>query len=121
MCETRRFFVRSLMAAAGLLAASPVLLTQRSIKPPPQPEPAEKSAPDANPNLAGMRAAKREQMQRNAQEFREGVEQLYRLADELHDEVQRTPTADVLSVPMYKKAERIEKLARQLKSKAKGG
>src|SRR5256885_5965240 len=47
MCETRRFFVRSLTAAAGLLAASPVLIAQRSIKPPPQPEPAEKSAPDA--------------------------------------------------------------------------
>ena len=39
---------------------------------------------------------------------------------ELREEVQQTPTAAVLSVPMIKKTEAIEKLAKQLKSKAKG-
>lgn len=121
MPETRRAFVRSLTAAVGLLTAPRVLLAQRSIKPPPPPEPAQKSPLDANPNTPGARAAKRAQLQRNAQEFRDGVEQLYRLSGELREEVQKTATTDVLSIPMYKKAEQIEKLAKQLKSKAKGG
>jgi len=120
MPETRRAFVRSLTAAAGVLAAPSVLLAQRSIKPPPPPEPAQKTPPDANANPATMRAARRAQLQKNAEEFRAGVEQLYRLAGELHEEVQRTATTDVLSVGMYKKTEQIEKLAKQLKSKAKG-
>ena len=122
MPETRRAFVRNLTAAAGFLAAPRVLLAQRSIKPPPKPEPAEKGSPlDANPHLAGARAAKRAQMQRNAQEFRDGVEQLHRMTGELHEELQQTATTDVLSIAMYKKVEQIEKLAKQLKSKAKGG
>jgi hypothetical protein len=121
MPETRRAFVWSVTAAAGLLAAPRMLLAQKSIKPPPQPEPAQKSPLDANPNTPGARAAKRAQLQKNAEEFRQGVEQLYQLAGELREEVQRTATIDVLSIPMYKKAEQIEKLAKQLKSKAKGG
>jgi hypothetical protein len=55
------------------------------------------------------------------QEFREGVERLYQLTAELRQDVQQTPTSAVLSVPMVKKAEAIEKLAKQLKNKAKGG
>jgi hypothetical protein len=49
------------------------------------------------------------------------VERLYQLTGELRDEVLKTTTADVLSVRMYKKTEEIEKLAKQLKAKAKGG
>ena len=56
----------------------------------------------------------------NEKEFRDGVERLYTLTGELRDEVQNTPTAEVLSVRMYKKTEEIEKLAKLLKGKAKG-
>lgn len=58
---------------------------------------------------------------KNEKEFREGVEKLFQLATELHDELAQAPKMNVLSVRMYKKTEEIEKLAKQLKSKAKGG
>jgi hypothetical protein len=80
---------------------------------------------DANKNNASAapdpRAAKRAQLARNEKEFREGVERLYQLTSELREVVQQMPTSAVLSVPMVKKAEEIERLAKQLKNKAKGG
>ena len=65
--------------------------------------------------------AKRAMAAKNEKEFREGVQKLYELATELRDELAQTPQMNVLSVHMYKKTEEIEKLAKQLKSKAKGG
>ena len=74
-----------------------------------------------NPPGLDPQAAKKAELRRNEKEFREGVERLYQLSSELRDEVAQTPTTGVLSVRMYKKTEEIEKLAKQLKSKAKGG
>ena len=65
--------------------------------------------------------SKRVMAARNEKEFREGIEHLYQLAAELRDELAQAPKMNVLSVRMYKKTEEIEKLAKQLKSKAKGG
>jgi hypothetical protein len=79
---------------------------------------ADKNAPPPQPNT---RAARHAQLVRDEKEFREGVERLYQLTSELRQVVQQTPTSAVLSVPMVKKAEAIEKLAKQLKNKAKGG
>jgi hypothetical protein len=42
------------------------------------------------------------------------------LATELKEEVDKTDSAKVLSVPMLKKAEEIEKLAKDIKSRARG-
>ena len=78
---------------------------------------ADKTNPPPQPNT---RAARRAQLARDEKEFREGVERLYQLTTELRQDVQRTPTSDILSVSMVKKAETIEKLAKELKNKAKG-
>ena len=123
MQGTRRDFVRIASLAASVLAAPHVLaFTQRSIKPPPPPQPAQTPVPRAaDANLPGVRAAKRAQLKKNAEEFRNGVEELYKLTGELREAVRNTETTDVLSVRTYKKTEQIEKLAKQLKSKAKGG
>ena len=56
----------------------------------------------------------------NEKEFRQGVEQLSMLVNELKEEVEKTPATDTLSVRMYKKAQEIEKLAKQIKNKVKG-
>lgn len=66
------------------------------------------------------KSAKAAMLLQNEKEFREGVEQLYVLVNELKEEVEKTATTDVLSVRMYKKAHEIEKLAKQLKNKVKG-
>jgi hypothetical protein len=113
----------TLTGAAGVLAAENSWpFTQYPPTPPPPPKPAETPNPaeiHANPQAAA--AAKRAMLQQNEKEFREGVERLYQLTSELHEEVQKTPTTDVLSVRMVKKTEQIEKLAKMLKNRAKGG
>ncbi len=122
MLETRRALVMTMAVAAGSLAVADVLLfAQRPIIPPPPPQPAETRNPAeirTNPQDA---AAKRTILRQNEKEFREGVERLYQLTGELREEVQKTTTTDVLSVRMVKKTEEIEKLAKLLKTKAKGG
>jgi hypothetical protein len=123
MRETRRVFVMAMAAAVCLISAEEGwLFPQYPPTPPPPPKPAETPNPaeiHANPQAAA--AAKRAVLQQNEKEFREGVERLYQLTSELHEEVQKTPTTDVLSVRMVKKTEQIEKLAKMLKSRAKGG
>lgn len=87
--------------------------------PPPSADP---DAQDQNtPKGIDPQTAKRVMAAKNEKEFREGVEKLFQLATELHDELAQAPKMNVLSVRMYKKTEEIEKLAKQLKSKAKGG
>lgn len=121
MRETRRRFVQALAAVAGCATMRESLLfAQRRRGFPDPPEPAEKQNPaTAAPDDTSHPSAKRA-LQENEREFRAGVERLYQLTSELHDEVQKTITSDVLSIRMYKKTEEIEKLAKQIKSKVKG-
>jgi hypothetical protein len=123
MRGTRRAFVMTMAAAGGLLAAEKGWpFAQYPPTPPPPPQPAETRNPaeiHADPRAAA--AAKRALLQQNEKEFREGVERLYQLASELREEVEKTPTTDVLSLRMVKKTEQIEKLAKMLKNRAKGG
>ncbi len=122
MRETRRTFVLA-AAAAGSMAVTDVLLfAQRPIIPPPHPQPAETRNPaEIHSNPQAIAATKRAMLLKNEKEFREGVERLYQLTGELREEVQKTTTTEVLSVRMVKKTEEIEKLAKLLKNKAKGG
>ena len=120
MRESRRCFVVALVAVAGCSAGlDPFLLAQRRGGFPDPPEPAEKTNPAAPAQSAASRQSAKYALQQNEREFRAGIERLFQLSSELREEVQKTPTSDVLSVRMYKKTEEIEKLAKQLKSKAK--
>ena len=58
-----------------------------------------------------------EERQKN---IRKEVEKLYDLAAQLKKEVEKTDSTTVLSLAMLKKAEEIEKLAKQIKDHAKG-
>jgi len=48
------------------------------------------------------------------------VRKLYELASDLKNEVEKTDSTTILSVAMLKKADEIEKLAKQIKDRAKG-
>jgi hypothetical protein len=52
--------------------------------------------------------------------IKKDVEKLYDLAAQLKTEVEKTDSTTVLSLGMVKKAEEIEKLAKQIKDHAKG-
>jgi hypothetical protein len=115
----------SSLAVDALLAPSwsrLIMAAQRPIISPPKPAPAETQNPaQQEANSPDANAAKRAILLRNEKEFRQGVERLYQLTADLRDEVQKTMTTDVLSLRMVKKTEEIEKLAKALKTKAKGG
>ena len=123
MRETRRGFVMAMAAAACLISAEDGLpLAQFPPTPPSPPKPAETPNPaEIHSNPQAIAAAKRALLQQNEKEFREGVERLYQLTSELHDEVQKTATTEVALHRMVKKTEQIEKLAKMLKNRATGG
>ncbi len=56
----------------------------------------------------------------NEKEIKKNVEKLYELASELKTEVEKTDSVKVLSLSMLKKAEEIERLAKEIRSRAKG-
>ncbi len=53
-------------------------------------------------------------------EIKKNVEKLYDLAAELKAEVEKTDSVQVLSLAIVKKTEEIEKLAKDIRSRAKG-
>ena len=109
---------------AGIALAAPsnsgIAQTMKHRFPAPPPSAQDDSDKKAPPAL-DPQTARKAQLAQNEKEFRAGVERLYELSGELRDEVQKAPPSGVLSVSMYKKTEAIEKLAKGLKTKAKGG
>jgi hypothetical protein len=72
---------------------------------------------ESSPFPPGSRKAALEE---NEKEIKKKVDKLFQLATELKQEVDKTNSARVLSLAMLKKAEEIEKLAKDIKSRAKG-
>jgi hypothetical protein len=62
----------------------------------------------------------KQMLKQNKDQIHDDVEKLYTLASELKDEVEKTDSANVLSLAMVGKAEQVEKLARQIKNLARG-
>jgi succinate dehydrogenase/fumarate reductase flavoprotein subunit len=123
MRESRRsFFVSAALLSAGCALPNGMALAQFPPTVPPPPAPAHTQNPaEVHSDPAAAAAAKRARLLQNEKEFRDGVEHLYQLTADLRDELQKTMTTDVLSVRMVRKTEEIEKLAKALKNKAKGG
>jgi hypothetical protein len=65
-------------------------------------------------------ASRKAALEENEKDIKKKVEKLFQLASELKDEVDKTDSAKVLSLAMLKKADEIEKLAKDIKSRAKG-
>jgi heme oxygenase len=59
-------------------------------------------------------------LESNQKDIKKSVEKLYQLASELKAEVEKTDAVKVLSVLMLKKTEEIEKLAKEIRSRALG-
>jgi hypothetical protein len=112
---------RAIGVACAIAVAISVSVAQQMKRRMPAPPPSAQDDTDKNnPGKLDPQSVKKLQLAQNEKQFREGVERLYQLTGELREEVQQTPTASVLSVRMVKKTDEIEKLAKQLKNKAKG-
>ena len=64
--------------------------------------------------------ARKTLLEQNEKDIKKNTDKLFQLASELKDEVDKTDSSKMLSLALVKKAEEIEKLARQIKERAKG-
>ena len=122
MPESRRRMLTSLFGAAGVLAAGSLLSgLQRSL---PQPKPSP-NAPDQNlpTGLDRLNIGSSDTKATNpdsSKQIKADVEKLYDLASELKQQVETTDLNSALPLGLVKKAQQIEKLAKQIKERAKG-
>ena len=113
--NSRRSFLMVLCAIGvplGVLART--LSPQAPMPPPPRnqiPKEEEPNAPKIDPKVV---------LEANEKGIKKNVERLYQLAGELKAEVDKTDSVQVLSLGMLRKTEEIEKLAREIRSRAKG-
>ena len=98
------------------LAQSPRPVPQNPTSPAPAPNPMPPT-PNSNEEL---KLDSKQMLKKNQGQIHDDVEKIYALAGELKGEVEKTDSADVLSLPMIQKAEQIEKLAKQVKNLARG-
>jgi len=123
MRKTPRRFIVVLAAGSFLAAGGQRLFAQRHVPRPNvklQSDFPHSSIVDRYGAPVDPKVTKRVMLRQNTQEFQESVARLSVLVNELKEEVEKTATTDVLSVKTYKKAQEIEKLAKQIKNKAKG-
>ncbi len=80
----------------------------------------QKTGPDGTPENPLAPSAEKRMLEENQKEIKKKVEKLYDLASELKEEVEKTDSSKVLSLNMVRKAEEIEKLARDIKNRSKG-
>ena len=105
----RRTFFGTVLAALG---ACRLLLASQGVPQEPFPPPAERE-PLPKPNPRSL-------LKLNQKELKHDAHRLLELAQALEKEVEKTDSAEVLSIPLVRKAQEIEKLAKHIKSLASG-
>jgi hypothetical protein len=75
-----------------------------------EPQPEEPTLPNADKKV----------LEDNDKDMKKKVDRLFELATELKAEVDKTDSSKVLSLNLMKKAEEIEKLARDIRNRSKG-
>jgi hypothetical protein len=106
------------------IAATPISIEAwQRVSPQPRPSPNAPSDLNALDRLNGPRATvdngKEGVDQQNQIEIRMQVQRLYAMATELKDEVDRTNSNAVMNVAVLKRAQEIERLAKQIRERAK--
>jgi hypothetical protein len=123
MYPTRRqVLVASLGGAAALLLRSTVSVARDQAPSPVPASPGGRRTDADEPNNPSLPAgaSKKAILEQHQKDMKKDIEKLYDLATQLKTEVEKTDATSVLSLEMVKKAEEIEKLARQIKDHAKG-
>jgi hypothetical protein len=113
--ESRRGFLVTFLQASiptGLLALTAGAQMRAQRRPPGQ------QPKDDDPNLP--KPDSKLLLEANQKEMRKNVEKLYDLARELKAEVEKTDSVTVLSLGMVRKTEEIERLAKEIRNRAKG-
>lgn len=121
MPESRRRMLSTLAGAAAALVSAPFLRAQMHPSPQPMPSP---NAPNQNApgGLDGIQATKdgKSINPQNEAEIKADVSKLYDLVTDLKKQVDSADLNATLPLSVVKKAQQIEKLAKQIKERAKG-
>jgi len=117
--NTRRTFLVGMAVASGVAAAwSRVMKGQNPF--PQAPQAPDRRPQEAVPEGPPMPNAEKKILEQNDKDMKKKVDRLYELATELKNQVDKTDSSKVLSLGLVKKAEEIEKLARDIKNRSKG-
>jgi sugar-specific transcriptional regulator TrmB len=119
--ETRRTFLAGALLVSVSSAVAADLM--RAQNPLPNPLPQRPERPDANPSDnegPALPNADKTLLESNEKDMKKKIDHLFQLATELKEEAAKTDSRKVISLNLVKKAEEIEKLARDIKNRAKG-
>lgn len=118
MLDSRRSFLSSIAATSAIIVlafqAPPTIHQPINMPPKPDPGATLPSGQKKNTNKSDQAA-----LVAHEKELRAATDQLLIKVQEFRTQLDGTHTADVFSVSMYKATEDIEKLAKQLKIKAR--
>jgi hypothetical protein len=118
MTDTRRSFLTALGGTTLLLM--PAALLSGQAKPKGRPTGADPNQEPESTDAAPAKSPAKALLEANEKDIKKNIEKLYQLASDLKAEVEKTDSSQFLSLAMVKKAEEIEKLARDIKTRAKG-
>jgi len=121
MLRTRRSILCTMAAVAGGVSVAP-LTSLAAQTPSPMPSPNAPRNQNVPGGLDGLPDS-HDKMPVNPllqAQIAASVQQLYKLATELKEEVERTNLNATFSLTFVKKAQQIEKLAKQIKERSKG-
>lgn len=121
MLESRRSvlraMLRAMMRAASASIASFSLAAALSGQDPSAQLPVRPGEDDAN---LPLKPSTKAILDENQKDIKKNVEKLFELASQLKAQVEKTDSTTTLSLALVRKAEEIEKLAHQIKERAKG-
>jgi len=101
-------------ASAAMIFAAFALAQDPSRRSPTTASGEESPDPKLDPKRAKMI------LEQNQKDLKKDIQRLFQLATELKDEAEKTDAINTLSLPLLRKTEEIEKLARQIREKARG-
>ena len=121
MSETRREFLNLLAGAGTLTMFGGVRVASQSQSRPPGGRQSQEPRPATDdPDAVPMKSPTKAMLEANEKDIKKNIEKLYQLATDLKAEVEKTDSSQILSLALVKKADEIEKLAHDIKSRAKG-
>jgi hypothetical protein len=113
--QTRRSFL-----ARFLTSGLPLAIYARTLVGQVRPNPAPRDQAQKEEDMTPPKIDPKTILESNQKDIKKSVEKLYQLASELKAEVEKTDAVKVLSVLMLRKTEEIEKLAKEIRSRAVG-
>lgn len=122
MFDTRRRFLMALATVGAIGTLAKQTLSGQS-RPSGRPSSGPPGDPDATPDGSEVfpaKSASKAMLEANEKDIKKNIEKLYQLATDLKSEVEKTDSSQVLSLALLKKADEIERLAHDIKTRAKG-